>query len=186
MLVEIATAAITRKGPVLVFCSGSVSVNHLCATPNLALTDTTDAIQQDLNDPPPASVDKSFCCRPHQFRLRRAFPFEHPPKCPASLINRVEQASAENRGAPAAPARQAQAPEPVTVAELEQHNTAPTTALVKEQRPPSTTPSGGEAYDGAVSVGSVGLQMVEGFAVVASIPLILSAGEVNLFGCRGC
>lgn len=54
--------------------------------------------------------------------------------------------------------------------------------VVAEQRPPSTSAAGsGQAYDSAVSVGSTGLQVVEGLAVLAAVPAILTAREF----CRG-
>ena len=50
--------------------------------------------------------------------------------------------------------------------------------VVAEQRPPSMSAAGsGQAYDSAVSVGSVGLQVVEGLAVLAAVPAILTARE---------
>lgn len=42
---------------------------------------------------------------------------------------------------------------------------------------------GVKAYDGAVTAGSVGLQVAEGLAVVAAIPAIMSAGGEK-YGCR--
>lgn len=53
--------------------------------------------------------------------------------------------------------------------------------VIAEQRPPSTPAAGsGQAYDSAVSVGSVGLQVVEGLAVLAAVPAILTARELFL------
>lgn len=40
---------------------------------------------------------------------------------------------------------------------------------------------GGQAYDGAVSAGSLGLQAVEGLAVLAVIPAVLAAGNSLVF-----
>ncbi len=50
--------------------------------------------------------------------------------------------------------------------------------IVAEQRPPSASAAGsGQAYDRAVSAGSLGLQVVEGLAVLAAVPAILTARE---------
>ena len=50
--------------------------------------------------------------------------------------------------------------------------------VVAEQRAPSISAAGsGQAYDSAVSVGSTGLQVVEGLAVLAAVPAILTARE---------
>lgn len=50
--------------------------------------------------------------------------------------------------------------------------------VVAEQRPPAAAGGGGQAYDGAVSIGGVGLQVVEGLAVLATIPAVLFAREL--------
>lgn len=94
-----------------------------------------------------------------------------------SLIERVESASQQM------PQKTKVAEKaPVTVQEYEQANMTPKSQLVTEQRPPSEPLSGvvgGQAYDGAVSTGSVGLQVVEGLAVLAAIPAILSVGKLK-------
>lgn len=59
--------------------------------------------------------------------------------------------------------------------------------VVAEQRPPSASAAGsGQAYDSAVSVGSVGLQVVESLAVLAAVPAILTARELLLPPKRRC
>lgn len=87
--------------------------------------------------------------------------------------------------APAAPVQQAPEPEPSTIQELEQQVTIPRAEMITEQRPPSTAGGvgggDGRAFDGAVSLGSVGLQVLEALAVLAAIPAILSAGESYSF-----
>lgn len=42
---------------------------------------------------------------------------------------------------------------------------------------PDSVPGMGQAYDGAVSAGSLGLEVFEGLAVIAAIPAILFAGK---------
>lgn len=51
--------------------------------------------------------------------------------------------------------------------------------IVAEQLAPSTPAAGsGQAYDSAVSAGSLGLQLVEGLAVLAAVPAIITARKL--------
>ena len=80
----------------------------------------------------------------------------------------------------AVPAFRSQEPDaPATIAEVEQkqqQQTASSQPNVIEQRAVAPAAGGSLAYDGAVSAGSMGLQVVEGLAVLAAIPAILVAG----------
>lgn len=67
---------------------------------------------------------------------------------------------------------------PATIAEVEKVVASSKSQVVAEQRPPVAAGGGGQAYDGAVSIGGVGLQVVEGLAVLATIPAVLFAREL--------
>lgn len=59
--------------------------------------------------------------------------------------------------------------------------------VIAEQRPPSASAAGsGQAYDSAVSAGSLGLQVVEGLAVLAAVPAILTARKFRFFFVLSC
>lgn len=68
---------------------------------------------------------------------------------------------------------------PVTIAEVEQQQTTFSQPKLVEEQVPTSLSSGGNgdlAYDGAVTAGSLGLEAVEGLAVLAAVPAILVAG----------
>ncbi|CAM9689027.1 unnamed protein product, partial [Ectocarpus sp. 4 AP-2014] len=92
-----------------------------------------------------------------------------------SLVDRVETAAkAPRESIPVFKSQEADAP--ATIAEVKEQVAPAATKVVAEQRPPSASAAGsGQAYDSAVSVGSVGLQVVEGLAVLAAVPAILTA-----------
>lgn len=107
--------------------------------------------------------------------LRRPVPHH---RTPLRLVNRVEAASKAPRVS--IPAFRSQKPDaPVTITEVEQQQTTFSQTKVIEEQVPTSLSSGRNgdlAYDGAVAAGSLGLEAVEGLAVLAAVPAILVAG----------